>query len=253
MQFASLGSGSKGNATLVRQGDTCLMVDCGFSVTQTERRLARLGLEPADITAILVTHEHSDHLNGVPRLAARFNIPVFMTAGTASIAFGKGLENPNLLRLEESLVIGDLDILPVAVPHDAREPAQYVFSDGNHRFGVLTDVGRVTPHIVEVYDQLDGLLLEANHDHDLLFNGPYPPALKERVGGGLGHLSNAQSADLLGMVDTSRLQHLVAAHLSENNNTPRHAREALATALGCEPGWIGLAEQVGGLDWRDII
>lgn len=252
IDFASLGSGSKGNATLVRKGGTCLMVDCGFSVTQTERRLARLGLQPADVTAILVTHEHSDHLGGVPRFAAKFDIPVFMTAGTAAIAMAKGLSSPNLLRLEETLVIGELEILPVHVPHDAREPAQYVFSDGDRRFGVLTDVGRATPHIAEVYTKLDALLLEANHDHDMLFGGPYPPALKQRVGGRLGHLSNGQSAELLEMIDTSKLQHIVAAHLSENNNTPRHAREAFTRALGCEESWIGIAGQEGGLDWRSI-
>ena len=253
MEFASLGSGSKGNATLVRHGDTCLMVDCGFSVSQAERRLARLGLEPGDITAILVTHEHSDHLGGVPRFANRFQTPVFMTAGTAVFAQAKGLANPNLLRLEETLVIGDLEILPVHVPHDAREPAQYVFTDGDSRFGVLTDVGRLTPHIAEIYTGLDAFLLEANHDHDMLFNGPYPASLKQRVGGGLGHLSNDQSADLLELVDTSRLQHIVAAHLSENNNTPRHAIESFSQALGCEESWVSIASQDGGLDWRSIL
>ncbi|MDX1443039.1 MAG: MBL fold metallo-hydrolase [Gammaproteobacteria bacterium] len=252
MDFASLGSGSKGNATLVRHEDTCLMVDCGFSVAQTERRLARLGLAPADLTAILVTHEHSDHLGGVPKFAAKFDIPVFMTAGTAAHAQAKGLHSPNLLRLEETLVIGDLEILPVHVPHDAREPAQYVFTDGARRFGVLTDVGRLTPHIADIYTGLDAFLLEANHDHDMLFGGPYPPSLKQRVGGGLGHLSNGQSADLLAMIDTSKLQHIVAAHLSENNNTPGHARAALAGALGCEESWIAIASQYGGLDWRNI-
>ncbi|MDX1455764.1 MAG: MBL fold metallo-hydrolase [Gammaproteobacteria bacterium] len=252
LEFALLGSGSKGNATLVRHGETCLMVDCGFSKTETSRRLARLGLEPGDVTAIFVTHEHSDHIGGVDSFSRKFGTPVFLTAGTNANAGKRAVRGANLLRIEQPLVIGDIEVTPVPVPHDAREPAQYVFDSGQHRLGVLTDLGRLTPHVVQQYSGLDAFILEANHDEAMLANGPYPQKLKDRVGGGLGHLSNRQSAELLDMIDCSKLQHLVAAHISEHNNTNGHAREALAGALGCESDWVQVACQVEGLGWRQL-
>ncbi|HLU61280.1 MAG TPA: MBL fold metallo-hydrolase [Gammaproteobacteria bacterium] len=252
MEFAVLGSGSGGNCSLVRHGRTCLMVDNGFSVAETEKRLARLRTEPESVSAILVTHEHGDHISGVARFAARYDIPVWMTPGCYAFAQHKGLPNAGLLMLSEPLVIGDLEVLPVAVPHDSREPAQYVFSDGARRFGLLTDLGRITPHVIECYSGLDALMLEANHDSEMLANGPYPHRLKRRVAGNYGHLSNGQAADLLAAADVSRLQHIVAAHLSEHNNRPELARRALAAALGCEEDWIGIAHQDDGLDWRQV-
>lgn len=253
MRFALLGSGSKGNSTLIRQEDTIIMVDCGFSKTETTRRLARLGLEPADITAIFVTHEHSDHIGGVDSFSRKFGTPVFLTAGTNANAGKRSVRGANLIRIEEPLVIGDIEVTPVAVPHDAREPAQYVFSNGRHRLGVLTDVGRITPHLLEMYTALDAFILEANHDERMLATGPYPQKLKDRVGGGLGHLSNTQSASLLENVDCSRLQHVVAAHLSEHNNTREHAVAAISGALACEASWVQVAGQESGLGWREIL
>lgn len=248
-RFAMLGSGSRGNATLIECGSTRVLLDCGFSMAETGRRLARLGLEPQDLTAILVTHEHSDHVGGVARLATRFGIAVYCSPGTARAA---GLEMAEPVNVHETFALGDLAVTPVAVPHDAREPCQYVLSNGAHRLGVLTDTGRSTPHIIESYSGLDALILEANHDRDLLANGPYPAMLKERVGGPLGHLSNDQSAGLLDGLDTARLKHLVAAHLSEKNNTPALAGAAFAGVLGCSLDWIAIAAQDGGLDWRDV-
>ena len=252
MRFALLGSGSKGNATVVHHGETIIMVDCGFSKTETTRRLARLGLEPADLTAIFVTHEHSDHIGGVDSFSRKFGTPVFLTAGTNANAGKRSVRGANLVRIEEPLVIGDLEIMPVAVPHDAREPSQYIFDNGSHRLGVLTDVGRITPHLLEMYTRLDAFVLESNHDEHMLATGPYPQKLKDRVGGGMGHLSNTQSAGLLENIDCSRLQHLVAAHLSEHNNTRDHAIDALSGALGCERDWVQVAGQESGLDWRSI-
>lgn len=252
MEFAVLGSGSGGNCSLIRHGKTCLMVDNGFSVSETERRLARLRTEPESVSALLVTHEHGDHISGVSRFAAKYDIPVWMTPGCYAFAQYKGLPNAGLLMLSEPLVIGDLEVLPVAVPHDSREPAQYVFSDGARRFGLLTDLGRITPHVIECYSGLDALMLEANHDTEMLANGPYPHRLKRRVAGNYGHLSNGQAADLLAAADVSRLQHIVAAHLSEHNNRPELAQQALAAALGCEEEWVGIAHQDDGLDWRQV-
>lgn len=249
LSFAMLGSGSRGNATLVRSGDSTLMIDCGFSATETARRLARLGVSPASIRAILVTHEHSDHVGGVMRFARRHGIAVWCTAGTRRAA---QLQEAATFHADTPLVFGALEVLPVTVPHDAYEPTQFVISDGQRRVGVLTDLGHPSPHVLRAFASLDALVLECNHDADLLAAGPYPPALKQRVGGRLGHLSNDQAAELLAGTDTSRLRHIVAAHLSETNNTPAAARQALAGVLGCAPDWVQVASQTDGLDWREV-
>lgn len=252
MQFASLGSGSRGNATLIGAGDTLVLVDCGFSCKETERRMARLDRSPEQLSAVLVTHEHGDHIRGVPVLARKYGLPVWLTRGTHLLLQDDGSLDIHYIDGNSRQALGDLEVHPYTVPHDAREPCQFVFTDGAHRLGVLTDTGRVTAHIRASLDACDALLLECNHDTVMLENGPYSSHLKQRVGGPLGHLSNSQSAALLSEIDTSRLQHIVAAHLSEQNNQPDLAREALATALDCEPGWIGVAGQENGFDWRVI-
>ena len=252
MRFASLGSGSRGNATLIQAGDTILMVDCGFSMTETETRLKRLDVSPGSIAALLVTHEHSDHASGVARFAARHGIPVRCTAGTRAACLKLGFEAAEPFHSHAPLTLGELQVIPVAVPHDAREPVQFLFDDGTHRFGLLTDTGDITPHIRRMFDGCAALLLECNHDREMLENGPYPSSLKDRVGGPLGHLSNSQAAGLLRGMDKSWMQHLVAAHLSDKNNTPELVREALADAMDCESEWVGVADQEKGLDWREI-
>ena len=252
MRFASLGSGSRGNATLVAAGSTLVMVDCGFSCRETERRLAKLGCSPDDLSALLVTHEHGDHIRGIGVLARKYDLPVWLTRGTHQVMRDDDVSSLFYFDAHSTIAIDDLQVHPFTVPHDAREPCQFSFDDGNHRFGMLTDTGRMTPHIIECLDACDALLLECNHDAEMLMGGPYPESLKQRVGGPLGHLSNTQAGEVLSRLDTSRLQHLVAAHLSDKNNRPQLARQALATALDCETGWIGVAEQEEGLDWREI-
>ena len=252
MQFASLGSGSRGNATLVEAGSTLLMVDCGFSCRETERRMARLGRSPDQLTAILVTHEHGDHIRGVPVLARKYGVPVWLSNGTRLMLRDDDLPAVQRLDGQARIALGDIEIQPYTVPHDAREPCQFVFEDGRHRFGMLTDTGRITAHIRACLDACDALLLECNHDPDMLAAGSYSASLKKRVGGPLGHLSNEQAGSLLQKTDTSRLQHIVAAHLSDQNNRPDLARQALALALGCEAGWIGIADQEAGLGWRAL-
>ena len=252
MRFAVLGSGSRGNATLVEAGGTTVLLDCGFSVAQVEQRLARLGRRVQDIRAVVVTHEHSDHVGGVATLARSFGLPVWVTAGTARAA---GLMEATDCRVFDShapFAIGDLEVLPFPVPHDAREPCQFVFGDGARRLGVLTDVGTITPHIVAMLNGCDALMLECNHDLTMLVAGEYTPRLKQRVGGRHGHLNNEQAAALLRSLDRSRLRHLVAAHLSEKNNRPELARRALAAAMNCGDEWIAVADQEQGLDWRDL-
>jgi phosphoribosyl 1,2-cyclic phosphodiesterase len=252
VRFASLGSGSKGNATLISNNTTCLLVDNGFSIKETERRLARLGLEADRLTAILVTHEHGDHIRGVGPLARKYGIPVWTTRGTAShVGLGE-LPMLHNIDVHQPLELGDIEVQPFPVPHDAREPCQFVFGDGAKRLGILTDTGSTTTHIVEQLSGCDALMLECNHDTAMLMNGSYPESLKARVGGRFGHLSNEQAAELLVQLDTQRLQHLVAAHLSEQNNTSDLACWALSTVLNCEPDWITVAQQDSGLSWREI-
>jgi phosphoribosyl 1,2-cyclic phosphodiesterase len=252
MQFASLGSGSRGNGTLVGSGNTLVMLDCGFSCRETERRMARLGRTPDQLSALLVTHEHGDHVRGVAPLARKYRLPVWLTRGTWQALRDQDLPDVRHFDAHDLFSIEGLQMQPFTVPHDAREPCQFAFSDGARRLGVLTDAGRMTPHIVEQLDGCDALLLECNHDTGMLAGGAYSAALKRRVGGPLGHLSNAQAAALLGQLDRSRLQHVVAAHLSEQNNSPELARAALADTLDCGHDWVGIADQQQGLDWRTI-
>lgn len=258
MRFASLGSGSKGNALLVEAGRTRVLIDCGFGPRNLAQRCARLGIEAASIDAIVITHEHSDHIAGAFPCARRYAAALHMTHGThaAAIRAKAGLDSTDVrIRLIDShaaFVIGDIELQPFPVPHDAREPVQFVLSDGTQRLGVLTDLGMVTPHVAECLDGCDALVLECNHDTDMLADGPYPPALKARVGGAFGHLANEAAAGLLRQLDQRRLRHVLAAHISEHNNTPRLARQALAAALGCTPDWVGVADQELGFEWRSL-
>lgn len=253
MRFAMLGSGSKGNATLIEADGTRLLIDCGFTLAETEQRLARLGVEPGAIDAILVTHEHSDHLSGVGRLARRYRIPVWMTHG--SYAAWKDSDVPHSLRFSphQSFTIGAITVEPYPVPHDAREPCQYVLGAGGLRLGVLSDAGHITAHMRLMLAACDGLMLECNHDPAMLRDGPYPDMLKRRVGGHTGHLSNAQAAGLMHGYAFERLQHLVLTHLSESNNTPQLARRAIVDALGEDAERIVCAHQAEGLDWRELV
>ncbi len=252
LRFACLGSGSRGNALLVEAGQTCILVDNGFSLRETRKRLGAVGREPHDVAAILVTHEHSDHLNGVAALARRHNIPVWTTRGTAGHASLRDLAQLRILNCHTAFGIDDLEIQPYPVPHDAREPCQFVFSEGGCRFGMLTDAGYITPHIVDRLGACDALFLECNHDVPMLAQGPYPQALKARVAGRFGHLSNTQAAGLLAAISVSALQHLVAGHLSEQNNTPALASTALSRVLGCEDDWVAIAPQDACLAWREV-
>ena len=254
MRFCCLGSGSEGNGLVVESGSTRILIDCGFAVSETVLRLARNGIEPESLAAVVVTHEHADHLGGVPRFAARFGVPVWLTHGTLAAANGRlnAVSSVHAFDSHDPFVIGDIAVAPIAVPHDAREPVQFVFGDGARRLGLLTDLGMSTPHVVECLSGCDALVLECNHDPELLAGSDYPAALKARIAGRHGHLANAAAADLLREIDRSRLQHVFAAHLSRQNNRPEFARAALAGALGCAPDWVGIAEQDAGFGWRDI-
>ncbi len=251
MRFASLGSGSKGNATLVQAGPTLVMVDCGFSLREVQRRLERFDLTPGDLDAILVTHEHSDHCAGVARLSARHDIPVYLTHGTAGSGRCDGASELRHINPEDDFRIGELAVQAVRVPHDAAEPCQFRFEWQGRRLGVLTDLGCVTPHVVERYSGCHSLVLEFNHDSQMLASGPDPPSLKRRVGGDWGHLNNRQALGLLQQLEGATLNNLVVAHISENNNA-RPLVEAGLRELGAGPGAVTWACQVQGFDWLEV-
>lgn len=251
MRFASLGSGSKGNATLVQAGDALVMVDCGFSLRETTRRLARLDLDPGQLSAILVTHEHSDHSSGVAKLSRKHGIPVYLTHGTADSGRCDGASELRCFNCEERFDIAGLAVQAVTVPHDAAEPCQYRLDYQGRSLGILTDLGCITPHVVESYRGCDSLLLEFNHDTGMLQAGNYPQQLKRRVGGDWGHLNNEQAADLLRQLQASSLNNLVVAHISENNNSRDLAGQALASALESTEQVVW-ACQLEGFGWLPV-
>lgn len=253
MRFASLGSGSRGNALLVEAGGTLVLIDAGFGPREMSRRLERLGVAAEKVDAVLVTHEHSDHIGGVFSCARRFGWDVYLTHGTLAACRDSG---PNvqitIIDSHEPFSVDGIRVHPFPVPHDAREPVQYVLADGTRRLGVLTDAGHVTAHMVDMLDGCDGLVLECNHDAWMLADGSYPPALKSRIAGLWGHLDNSAAANLLSRIGRSGLRQIVAAHLSEENNRPALAQHALSSVLGCEADFIGIATQEDGFTWRDL-
>ncbi|MDG1782352.1 MAG: MBL fold metallo-hydrolase [Porticoccaceae bacterium] len=252
MRFASLGSGSKGNSTVVESDTACVMVDCGFGLRNACTRLERIGKSPEDLTAIIVTHEHSDHWKGIGALSAKYNIPVYLSAGSLKakqIQSGEALFN--CIDSHKDFYVGDICIKPVPVPHDAREPIQYILSNGKVQLGILTDLGHFTPHVVSSYSKCDALLLECNYDDDMLLDGPYPRFLKERVSGMFGHLSNRQAADLLLALDLSRLKTLVIGHISAKNNDVSLIKAAIEPLCG-EDIVLSFADQESGSPWMEI-
>lgn len=258
MRFCSLGSGSGGNAMLVEAGDGArtvrLLIDCGFTLKELEARLAARGLAPADLDAVFVTHEHGDHVGCALALARRHRRPLWTSRGTWRAVGAPELDAGllNFARDGDAIDLGGLELHPYTVPHDAAEPLQLCVSDGRHRLGVLTDAGSITPHMSSALQQCAALLLECNHDTALLAASSYPAGLKERIGGRFGHLANARAAELLGLCRHAGLRHVVAAHLSEQNNRPALAAAALADALGAQPQDIVVAGARNGFGWLDL-
>ena len=255
LQVASLGSGSKGNCTIVRCGDTCLLVDCGFTIKETVRRLGELNVSPESISGILVTHEHGDHLSGVAPLARKFNLPIWMTFGTRRKAKDlKKLSEVNLFHANSELTIGDARVTPFTVPHDAAEPCQFVFEFNNRRLALLTDLGKKTKHVTEQLQNCDAILLECNYDAQMMRDGPYPPALQARITGDYGHLDNRQAADILSDMQCEQLQHIILSHLSEQNNHPDKAmttvKESLSAALHKR---LSVSNQHQCGDWLSVV
>ena len=258
LRFKNLGSGSSGNATLVQASGirtTCLLVDCGLGLKQLSSRLAQARLDEQALDAIFITHEHSDHIGCARQLALQHRVPVWMSRGTYEAVGSPDFDG--LLRLTadgQTIDLGELQITPFTVPHDAREPLQLTCTDGQFKLGVLTDLGHATAHVLAHLAGCHALLLECNHDPELLAKSTYPAFLKKRVGGPYGHLSNEAAADIARAIAHSGLVKVVAAHLSAQNNRPALALSALM-AVGA-PLWGGpellVADPVNGTDWVQI-
>jgi phosphoribosyl 1,2-cyclic phosphodiesterase len=254
IRFCSLGSGSSGNAAVVEATSgittTRLLVDAGLSLREIELRLERAGLSASDLDAVFVTHEHGDHIGCALALAERYELALWMSRGTWR-ALGE-IELParfGFARDGEAIAVGDLELHPFTVAHDATEPLQLRCSDGDANLAILTDLGSITAHMIDNVTGCDALVLECNHDEALLAASRYPASLKARIGGRFGHLSNASAGELLGRVAGMRLRHLVAAHLSRENNRPELARSALATRWGSRPEDVVVADPERGFDW----
>ncbi|RZL63748.1 MAG: MBL fold metallo-hydrolase [Variovorax sp.] len=257
LRFRSLGSGSTGNATLVESsvgGRTSrLLIDCGFGLRQLDARLAQAGLSATDIDAVFITHEHGDHIGCAHALSQRHRIRVCMSEGTWLATGAPAFEGRlHLARDGADIEVGDITVQPFTVPHDAREPLQLRCTDGARTLGVLTDLGHATPYVLERLAGVQALLLEFNHDVDLLAGSGYPAFLKARVGGNYGHLSNAAAAQIARAVRHPGLRHVVAAHLSEQNNRPEIVRRAMAEALDASESEMLTATAAGGSPWLDL-
>jgi phosphoribosyl 1,2-cyclic phosphodiesterase len=277
LRYKNLSSGSTGNATLVEASNPIgkpsrVLVDCGMRLSRLLELLVLADVLPTEIDAIFITHEHSDHIGCVTQLASRYNIAVWASQGTHTALQemqGK-LRNkqpshsqflPNfsgfeaLVRIASDacpITIGDLQINPFTVPHDAREPLQLTCTDGATKLGILTDLGHASRHVIDSIAGCHALLLESNHDEEMLSNSKYPAFLKARVGGDFGHLSNLQAAEILKSVMHNKLRHVSAAHLSQQNNHPSLAQSALAAVLGCMPAEILAACPETGTPWLTV-
>ena len=237
MKFCVLGSGSRGNATYIESGGTGILVDAGMSGVELQKRLGAIGVELAAIDAILVTHEHNDHIQGVGVLSRRGSIPVYANAATFSAASKtiNGLFSYNEFETGRSFHFRDLEIHPFAISHDTEDPVGFRISDGSVSLGYCTDTGKVSRLMHHRLACCHALILESNHDLEMLQNGAYPPYLKQRIRSNQGHLDNAEAATFLQDLVHEALQHVVLAHLSEENNLPAKALHAALEALDNSP------------------
>jgi phosphoribosyl 1,2-cyclic phosphodiesterase len=251
LRFCALGSGSRGNALLVEHEETLIMIDCGLPLKTLAVRLESVGRSIDDIDALLITHEHGDHSRGIRPFTRARVVPVWATPGTAQAVDAIG--DYERVRCDRELTIGSIDVRPVPVPHDAREPCQFVFSAGGYRLGLLTDTGHATPVIREALRDCDALAIEFNHDRAMLLNGSYPEAVKARVDSRFGHLSNEQTVDLIADVAHGGLQWIMGLHLSEQNNTPERVRVTAARVTDTSGVELRLASQDEASPWLEVV
>jgi phosphoribosyl 1,2-cyclic phosphodiesterase len=254
VRICSIGSGSKGNGTLIQTEQGCLLIDCGFGLKDCIERLAKKGIKLEEIDGVLVTHENGDHGKGVGMLARKADIPIFLSAGTFQALLARSVlredDNIRILSPEKPIKLIGLEILPIPVPHDARETFQFIIKSLNAYFGLLTDTGSITPHLIENYAECDFLFLEFNHDTAMLWSGEYPESLKYRVGGSLGHLSNDQALNFLEAIGVQRLKKLVVSHVSEKNNDIELV-DGLIREMITDDDCLMYSNQSDGCQWID--
>lgn len=240
MRIAVLGSGSGGNCTLVETGRTRLLIDAGFGIRSLARRCAEAGLPLGRVDGILLTHGHSDHVAAVPSLAERFDTTVYLNEGTlGETPLLAGLDRCEVFQTGVPFRVGEVTVEPFSIPHDAADPVGFRLEAGGIRGLLATDLGRIPPGLAETARNCDWLVLEANHDEELLKIGPYPWQLKRRVLGSKGHLSNRALAEFLSGPFDGSASHLFLAHLSRQNNLPELALEAARDGLCKRPSLFG--------------
>lgn len=253
IRVAALGSGSSGNSLLVKSERTTLLIDCGFTMKETIARLYHLGLSPSELDAILISHEHGDHMKGVGPLSRKFGLPVWCTYGTYHGARDNRFSSVRLFHAHEPFSIGDMQVDPFPMPHDAAEPCQFVFSVGDVRFANVTDLGACTPHVREKLSGVHGLVVECNYDNDMLRNGPYPPSLQARIRSDYGHLGNDQAGMLLKELDHPELQFILLGHLSEQNNSDALALATMQDHVEDRHDRISVLAQHCCSQWFDVV
>ena len=239
-----LASGSKGNSIYISDGQTSILVDAGLSGIEIERRMKSRGLDPESLKAIVVSHEHDDHIRGVGILSRRFALPVYINSKTLQAAASQLRKvSEQFFRCGVDFEIDTLKIHPFSISHDATDPAGFTIDLHHKKIGIATDLGIATAVVKDRLKTCNLLILEANHDPDMLMNGPYPWHLKQRVKGRTGHLSNQDSRCLLQEIHHSQLQHVILAHLSEINNTPQKAREEICQAIDSHQTQLTISTQ----------
>ena len=252
IRVAALGSGSSGNSLLIQSGSTTLLIDCGFTMKETIARMYKLGVTPSDIDAVLLSHEHGDHVKGVGPLSRKFALPVWCTHGTYHRVRDNRFPSVRLFHAHEPFVIGDISVDPFPTPHDAAESCQFVFEASSTRFANVTDLGACTPHVKNKLRGVHGLVVECNYDIDMLANGPYPPSLQARIRSDYGHLGNEQAGILLNQLDHPALQCILLGHLSEKNNSDAVALNTIHHHLDERPERVRVLAQHCASEWFDI-
>ena len=256
MRFCSLGSGSSGNSFIVQDNSSTLLIDCGFGLSETVTRLDRYGLKPDQLNGILLTHEHEDHVKGAFSFSNKYNIPIYLSHGTFKMCKKRINENYdidfNIISGVKSFMINDIKVTPLIVPHDAREPFQYKFESKRKSIAIVTDLGFITKHLIKNLKEINGLVIEFNHDKSMLINSEYPQSLKDRVSGIYGHLENMESIKLLKSINYKSIKWIAAAHLSVKNKDKKLVRRLIYDATFKEQESIKIIDQAEGIDWLNV-
>jgi len=256
MRFCSLGSGSSGNSFVVQDNLTTLLIDCGFGLNETVSRLERYGLNPDQLNAIILTHEHEDHIKGAFSFSNKYKIPIYLSYGTLKMCKKRINDNYNInfniIKDAKPFMINDIEITPIPVPHDAREPFQYKFESNLKSLAIITDLGFITNHIIKTVKEIKALVIEFNHDKNMLIDSDYPQSLKDRVSGMYGHLENMESIKLIKSINYRDVKWIAAAHLSEKNNDENLVKRLISDATQKDNESIKVIDQMNGLDWLSI-